>query len=61
MSTESTVRAKAAPRDYDEDLRLEPHPDENMTKKKLHKRVHRFVKECLFGADAPPRKAQKTK
>ncbi len=55
------AKLKAPPKDYDADLRIDPHPNESMTKKELHGRVHRFVKECLFGDDAPPREPQKTK
>ena len=54
------MKQKAAPRDYDADLRFAP-PPENATKEELHKRVHRFVKKSLFGNDAPPLARSKAK
>ena len=54
-------KPKAPPKDYDADIRIELYPDESMTKKELHGRANRFVKQCLFGDDAPPREPQKAK
>ena len=53
-------KPKAAPRDYEADLRFDP-PLEDATTEELWERGHEFVKNTLLRNRALRREAQKTK
>ena len=54
------TKPKAEPRDYDEDMRFDP-PPENATKRELWKRADNFVTETLLRPRKPQREPSKTK